>query len=81
MNQARVSVTFFHTQVKVVVPKKGGYKAKPKHQSLITGLTDELLRDLMCGSRPSKTDFYGNPCSSMCKSYNTYRNGPTERLF
>lgn len=81
MNQARVSVTFFHTQVKVVEGYKGGYKAKPKHESLITGLTDELLGDLMCGSRPSETDFYGNPCSSMCKSYNTYRNGPTERLF
>ena len=81
MNQARVSVTFFHTQVKVVVPKKGGYKAKPKHESLITGLTDKLVRDLICGSRLSETDFYGNPCSSMCKSYNTYGNGPTERLF
>ena len=72
MNQARVSITFFHTQVKVVMPENGGYKVKPKHESLITGLTDELVRDLICGGRPSETSFYGNPCSSMCKYYSTY---------
>ena len=81
MNQARVSITFFHTQVKVVMPENGGYKAKPKHESLITSLTDELVRDLIRGGRLSETSFYGNPCSSMCKYYSTYRTGPTERLF
>ena len=45
----------------MVVPKKGGYKAKPKHESLITGLTDELLKILCVAVGHQKQTFMETP--------------------